>query len=231
MAAPRPTACAELGEPASNRCGGAAYVVASMRDGLDHRPTGDERRHRVEQLAAAPQDTDAGRAEHLVTRERREVDAELGHVEREMGRRLAGVEHGQRTDRARGVGELADRVDRAEHVGDVGEREDLGALGEQVVEVRQVEPALVGDADPAQGRAGAARQLLPRHEVGVVLHLGDEDLVTLAQVEPRVLRLSCNGVREGVGDEVERLGGVLGEHHLLVGAADEAGDVVARAPS
>ena len=48
-------------------------------------------------------------------------------------------------------------------------------------------------------------RLLPRHEVGVVLHLGDEHLVALAQVETLVLRLSGNGVGERVGREVERL--------------------------
>ena len=60
----------------------------------------------------------------------------------------------------------------------------------------EVEPTLVGDPDPAQGGAGAAGELLPRHEVGVVLHLGDEDLVALTEVEPRVLGLARDGVRE-----------------------------------
>ena len=111
---------------------------------------------------------------------------------------------------------------------------DLGALGEQLAERRtvravEVEPSLVGDADPAQRRAGAPGELLPRHEVGVVLHLGDEDLVALTEVESRVLRLSCNGVREGVGHQVERLGGVLGEHHLLVRSPDEPRDLGPRA--
>ena len=35
-------------------------------------------------------------------------------------------------------------------------------------------------------------------------------------------------LRERVGHEVERLGGVLGEHHLLVGSPDEPGDLGAR---
>ena len=155
-------------------------------DGLDHRAAGDERRHRVQQLAAAPEDADAGGAEHLVAGERREVDAR-GRPRR--ARRCgadwqASSTVSAPTARAASVSS-ADRVDGAEHVGDVGEREDLGALGQQLAERRavlavQVEPTLVGDADPAQRGAGAPRQLLPRHEVGVVLHLGDEDLVALA---------------------------------------------------
>ena len=60
----------------------------------------------------------------------------------------------------------------------------LGALVDDGVEVGQVEPAVVGQPEPAQRRAGAAAQLLPRHQVGVVLHLGHDDLVARADDEP-----------------------------------------------
>ena len=76
-----------------------------------------------EQLAATPEHADAGGPEHLVAGEGGEVDTEVGHVERQVRRRLARVEDGQRADGPGGGGQLADRVDGAEHVGDVGERE------------------------------------------------------------------------------------------------------------
>ena len=120
-------------------------------------------------------------AEHLVPGERQEVDPEVVDVDRQVRHRLAGVEHDEGTDGVRALGELGDRVQRAEHVGDVGEREHLGALGEQAVEVGEVEPAVGRDRHPAQGRAGAPAGLLPRDEVGVVLHLGDEHLVAGAE--------------------------------------------------
>jgi cysteine desulfurase/selenocysteine lyase len=59
---------------------------------------------------------------------------------------------------------------------------------------------------------GPLAQLLPGHQVGVVLHLGDEDLVTG----------SC---LHRVCDQVDRLGGVLGEHHLADVGADERRDL------
>ena len=140
----------------------------------------------------------------------------------QVGHRLAGVQHRQGADLPGPPHQRGDRVDGAEHVGHVGEREDLGALGQERVEVGEVEPALVGDRHPAQGRAGAAGQLLPRDEVGVVLHLGDDDLVAGPEQRsgarpPARRRPSAagGGVGERVGDEVERLGGVLGEHHLV----------------
>ena len=57
---------------------------------------------------------------------------------------------------------------------------------------------------------------VPRHDVGVVLHLRDDDDVAGGEVRtaPRL------------GDEVEGLGGVLGEHDLVgVAGVDEAGDL------
>ena len=122
-----------------------------------------------------------------------------------------------------------DRVHRAEHVGDVGEREHLGALGEQAVEVGEVEPAVGRDRHPAQGRAGAPAGLLPRDEVGVVLHLGDEHLVAGAEREPVAVPAAATvgAVGEGVGDEVDRLGGVAGEDDLGGPGPDEPRDGLA----
>ena len=117
-----------------------------------------------------------------------EVDPEVVDVDRQVRHRLAGVEHHEGADGVGALGELCDRVERAEHVGDVGEREHLGALGEQRVEVGEVEPAVGRDGHPAQGRAGAPARLLPRDEVGVVLHLGDEHLVARAEGEPVAVR-------------------------------------------
>ena len=56
-------------------------------------------------------------------------------------------------------------------------------------------------------------QHVPRHDVGVVLHLRQHDDVALLQVGPT----------PAVGDEVETLGGVLGEDQFIgVRCVDEA---------
>ena len=65
--------------------------------------------------------------------------------------------HDQRADLVRPADELLGRVDGAEDVRDEHERDDLGALGDDLVEVGEVEPAVVGEAEPAQRRAGALR--------------------------------------------------------------------------
>ena len=89
-----------------------------------------------------------------------------------------------------------------------------GRLGE-------VEATVVGQGDEAQLEAPLGGEHLPRHDVGVVLHLGADHDVARAQVGPA----------PGVGHQVDALGGVLGEHHLGGGGGtDEAGDA-ARAAS
>ena len=100
----------------------------------------------AEQLGAPVEHADAGRPEHLVPGERGEVDAERGEVDRHVRHRLAGVEHGQRADRAGAAHQLRHRLDGAQHVGLVRERDDLGALGDRVDRV-EVQPAVVGDRD------------------------------------------------------------------------------------
>ena len=63
-----------------------------------------------------------------------------------------------------------------------------------------------------QHATGALSQQLPRHQVAVVLHEGEQHLVSLAQV----------GVTPAAGHQVDRLAGIAGEHDLpRTGGTDE----------
>jgi hypothetical protein len=106
------------------------------------------------------------------------------------------------------------------HVAGVDEAEELRALGQQVIERIQVEQPLIRHRHIAQGEAELVAQDLPGHDVGVVLHLGDEHLVARAQI----------GATPGVGHQVDALRRAAGEDHLAaVGRVDEAGDLLPRA--
>ena len=131
------------------------------------------------------------RAEHLMAGEGQEVHAERGHVDRLVRHRLGAVGEHQRALLVRRPGDLGDRRDRAGHVGLVGHRDDLGALGDQLVEV-QVEPP--SGVTRNQRRVAPVRcaQLLPGHQVGVVLKLGDQDLVAGADGTVGRSRCSCS---------------------------------------
>ena len=173
---------------------------------------------------AAPQDADAGGAEHLVAGEDEEVGARGVHVDRLVRDGLARVEQHERADVVSPGSHGRERVDGAEDVRLVGERDDLGAVGDDAGDVGEVEPAVIGEAEPAQRRAGAPAELLPGHQVGVVLHLGHDDLVAGADPEPLGVSAGSRCVAHRVGHEVDALGGVLDEDDLVGRGADEGGD-------
>ena len=87
-------------------------------------------------------------------------------------------------------------------------RERLRAV-EQLGQVGQVELAVGGQRHPAQLDAALGGEHVPRHDVGVVLHVRQHDDVAALQVGPA----------PRAHDEVQRLGGVLGEDHLVARAA------------
>ena len=111
------------------------------------------------------------------------------------------------------TGDLEDRVDRAEHVGDVGDRDELGPLADQRLELVEKELASVADRCNPQLCASPLADHLPGDDVRVVLHLGDEDLVALAEM----------GRAIGLGNQVDRPGGAGGKDDLLtLGGVEEA---------
>ena len=206
--------------PASNLYGSSRQLADWQLHARDHVAAGDERIHPLEHLAAAVQHADPGRTERLVAGPGVEVGADRRHVHRHVRDRLGSVDQGQRARSMRARHHLGDRIDRAEHVRDVGERHQphvaTSQLGVQLLE-RQLAPLV--DLEVAQRRAALAAEDLPGHQIGVMLHLGDQHGIARAHVRapPRV------------GDEVDRLGRVLGEDRALRVGAHERGDGLARA--
>jgi hypothetical protein len=128
-------------------------------------------------------------------------------------------------DLARPRHDRRQRVDGAEDVRLLGDGDQLRALGDDRVEVGEVEPAVVGQ--PSQRRVAPVRSQSCCHGTRLawcsisVTH----DLVALADGVPAVRRLlRRRGVGQRVGDEVDALGAVAGEDDLPLGGADERAD-------
>ena len=137
--------------------------------------------------------------------DRDEVRAERLDVDDAMRRRLRRVDDHDRALLVRPCGERLDRVDRPERVRDEIVRDDLDvALAREPVERVELQLAVVVDRDVPEAAPGPLRDELPRHEVRVVLELGDDDDVARPEVvEP-----------PGVRDEVDRLGRAAREDDL-----------------
>ena len=102
-------------------------------------------------------------------------------VDRDVRHGLRAVDQDQRPGRVGHLGHLADRVDRAERVADVGERDELRLEPQQHLEHVEPEDAVVGDRDELEVAVLLLDEELPRDEVRVVLHLGQDDLVAAAR--------------------------------------------------
>ena len=186
-------------------------------DARDHVPAAQERRHLLQQLPAAVEQADGG-AERLVAGPGVEVGVDRAQVDGHLGHGLRAVDQADRAGRPGAPHDLGHRVDRAQDVGHVRHRHELhAALAEHGVELVQRELGPVGHRQVAQARAGGLAQELPGHDVGVVLHLGDEHLVALAHLL----------AAPGVGHEVDGLGGVAGEDRAGRIPVHEGGDPLA----
>ena len=111
-------------------------------DLADHLAAGEERRHRLEQLAPGPERAGAHRGQHLVAAERVEVGAELLDVDRHVRHGLGAVDEDEGAGGVGHLDHLADRVDRPQRVRDVGERDELRAEPQEDLE----------DVEPEHGR-------------------------------------------------------------------------------
>jgi hypothetical protein len=175
------------------------------RDGTDHLATEVERRHRLEQLAAAPESADPARPAHLVRRDREELAVERLDVDRSVRRSLRGVDHHDRAALVRPRRQLLHGIHRAERVRDqVGGDHLDGALALDLVERVEAKLARLVDRDGLEGSSRATRDVLPRDEARVVLEIGHDYEVARAEV------VETPGVR----DEIQRLGRTAREDHL-----------------
>ena len=122
-----------------------------------------------------------------------------------MRHRLGPIDHHYGAALMGEADDLRDRVHRAEHVRDVDHRHDPRAIGQQRRVGVEIQFSGVGHRDDPQPRAGLLAEGLPRHDVRVVLHRRDDDLVA-----PADLRSPVRG-----GDEVDRLGRAADKDDLL----------------
>src|SRR5262252_9516938 len=101
----------------------------------------------------------------------------------------------------------------------MGDRHELGARRQQLFEFVDQKTTFVVDRRPFDYRALPYAQEMPWHDIGVVLHDREDDLVAgFDALAPERIR-----------DEIDRFGGVPGEDDLLLAPGiDEGCDFFAR---
>ena len=79
------------------------------------------------------------------------------------------------------VAQFGDRVHGAQDVGDVRHGDHFGARANQGGGVLHIQASLRIDTDIAHQRPGAARDLLPGHDIAVVFELREHNFIALSQ--------------------------------------------------
>ena len=125
-----------------------------------------------------------------------------------MGRVVNGVHEADRIGGARQGARPSDVVNGAEGIGGRADREQPCPGGEGALQCRPVEPSRGQHERHAPKRHPAlARQRLPRREVGVVIELGDHDLVARSPGPPeRAAEMERQRRHVGAEDDFGRRG-------------------------
>ena len=182
--------------------GNAAVRRSREIDRLDHVAAALIRRHFFQNLRAPVKHADARRPADFVPGKNEEIAADVLHVEREMRGRLRRVHQRQRARCMRQRANFLHGIDRAERVGDMNGADDFRARRNLFRERLHVQRAVVENRRDDEPRSRARGDELPRHDVGVVLHVRDQNFVALAQIRAAPAR----------GDEVDRLRRAAREH-------------------
>ena len=200
-------------------------VRHALVDGALERHVGDHvaaalpRRQLLQQVRLAIHGADARRAEHFMPRKHVKIGAQRLHVDAQVRHGLRAIDQHAHAGRMRQRDDLGHGRDRAQRIRHLRHGHQFGAPVEQLAEFFDDDLAAVVDGNHAQCRALFRRQLLPRHDVGVVFKLRDDDLVAAADVLPA----------EGIGDQVNAFRGAPHEDDFIGrGGAKEMGDLGAR---
>ena len=156
-------------------------------------------------------DADPGRTVELVAGEGVKIAVDIAHVDVEMHRRLRAVDQHRNAVRVGDARDFLHWHQGAEHVRHMGDGDELGAWADQLLELVDEKMPLLVDRRPFDHCALAFAQEMPGHDVGVMLHDREHDLVA---------RLDALAA-EGVGDKVDRLGGITRKDDLLLAAGIE----------
>ncbi len=154
-------------------------------------------------FAAAVERADAFGPVELVAGQHVEVAGQGLHVVAAMHHALGAVDDGQR---ALGLGQrqqLCQRLPGTQHVGQLADGEQARARADKPGGGLQVDQALFVQRQYHQLGAASPGQLLPGQQVGVVFEGADDDLV-----------IRAHPMFEPVGQQVQRLGGTVGEDDL-----------------
>ena len=163
-----------------------------------------------------------------MTTERKEVAVESLHVKGFMGCTLGSIDEYGNAMLMGDADDVGNGILGAQHIAHMGDADEARAVGEQLAEGIEVKAIVVAQGDDTQADATLRGLQLPRHDVGVVFHLADDNLVALLHLA--LAERLCHEV-DGLGgatceDNLFYLAGVDETAHPLTGSLMEVGGLL-----
>ena len=140
----------------------------------------------------------------LVPRGDIEVAVERLHIDSKVIGGLGAVDEDRRPVRVRQFHDSTDRVDRPQRIREMNDRHQLGPRPDQPFQLVPRQLTVVGDRRYPEDGPGLLAEHLPRDDVRMMFHAGDDDLVTRSHLR----------AAERLGHQVDAFRGVAGEDHL-----------------
>ena len=159
----------------------------------------------LENLRATVEHADTGRSAHLVSGEREEIASHFLHIDRQVTRALRRVDQSQCADRARGRQRSATGLIVPSEFEMCVNANSFTSLVSNRIQLIQRERAVFIHGHETQLRAGSLRDQLPRHEIAVVFHFGEENHISSAK------KFSAPGLR----DQIDALGRAAREDDFI----------------
>ena len=135
----------------------------------------------------------------------KEISPETLHGNGFVSQALASVHQNLGTHRMGEGCNLFNRVAAAKSVADVDQAHQARFLRELIAQVGEVKGAVRGHTHMPEYATGALSEQLPRHQVAVVLHHGEQHLVTSLQL----------GITPTARHQIDGFRCIAGEHNLL----------------
>lgn len=181
----------------------------------DHIAAAHEGAHFGQSFLAHPDRARARRAIQLMPGDRIEIAAQGLHINGRVHRALRAIDQHRHALFPR---RLADRLHidlGAQHVGQMRNRHQLGFRPDRVNYLLRIKRPGHIAIDPFQHHALTFTQEVPRHDIGVMLHHAEDDLI--ARLHPR------HG--PAIGHHIDAFGGAgIEDNLILIGGIQELGD-------
>ena len=140
-----------------------------------------------------------------MTTESKELAIQILYIDLEMRCALSSIHHHGHIMLMSYLDHLFHRIHRTEHIAYLGNTDNLGTFVEQTGEFIDVYFSFFVNRDNTDGNAFLGCLQLPRHNIGMVLHSRDDDLVALAH----------KLITERGDNEIQTLGSTTGKDDFL----------------